>query len=87
MKKREEWEKLLEEQRGSGMSVARFCRERGISDSSFSYWRNKVREEARAGTFARVERGDMLRVELPGGKAIRVSRSDLAAVLGALCEG
>jgi hypothetical protein len=35
---RREW---LQKQRGSGLSVAGFCRENGLSVASFNFWRKK----------------------------------------------
>ena len=36
--------KLMKEQDESGISVAEFCRKRGLSDSTFSYWK-KIRNK------------------------------------------
>ena len=85
MKKREDWEKLVRDQSISGRSVAQFCRDRGLTDSAFGYWRKKFAEDV-SETFARVTTDDLVSVELPGGKLVRVNRSDLKAVLEALCE-
>ena len=83
---REEWQKVIVEQAASGQSALRFCRERGISDSALSYWRKKLTAgAAQAAGFARVETGVLIAVELPGGKTVRVGRTDLPAVLEALC--
>ena len=84
MKKGEDWEKLVREHSVSGRSVSQFCRDRGVTDSAFGYWRKKLGERE-SGTFARVATGDLVSVELPGGKLVRVNRNDLRAVLEALC--
>jgi transposase-like protein len=42
--KRECWNKLIAEQQMSRLSVAAFCRERGITETSFYYWRKRLRE-------------------------------------------
>ena len=81
----EGWKKQIAEQGSSGLSVSRFCRERGISESSFGYWRKKISLTGTSEGFARVERGGLIAVELPGGKTVRVDRCDLAAVLEVLC--
>ena len=78
-----EWRNLIAEQRSSGLSVRRFCEERGVSDSSFGYWRKKTAEVATG--FARVDSGGLIAVELPGGKTVRIGRNDLPALLEALC--
>jgi putative transposase len=42
--RRECWRKLIAEQQTSGQSVRPFCRERGITEPSFYYWRKRLRE-------------------------------------------
>ena len=41
----EEWEGILAKWHISGASQRGFCREEGISYSSFTYWRKKLSEE------------------------------------------
>lgn len=36
------WRRVLEEHRSSGLSIAKFCRERKLSEGSFYHWRNKT---------------------------------------------
>lgn len=85
---RTDWEKLIREHETSGASAAGFCRARGLSESVFGYWRQKLRSGSKQEVFARVTRTDeLVRVELPGGKVIRVSRQDLSLVVEALCVG
>jgi transposase-like protein len=38
------WRNLISEQGRSGQSVAAFCRERGLADSHFFYWKKRLRE-------------------------------------------
>ena len=40
------WRKLVAEQRNSGLSVAKFCRERHLAAGSFYAWRRKLGAEA-----------------------------------------
>jgi hypothetical protein len=40
--KREGWRKLIEEQSGSGLSIVKFCRLRGVSKQAFYSWRKKL---------------------------------------------
>ena len=42
--KREHWSKLIAEQQASGKAVRPFCRERGIGEPSFYYWRKRLRK-------------------------------------------
>ena len=38
------WRKLIAEQEASGQKVRPFCRERGIGEHSFYYWRKRLRK-------------------------------------------
>lgn len=42
--KRECWSKRIAEQQTSGQPVRPFCREHGITEPSFYYWRKRLRE-------------------------------------------
>ena len=42
--RRKSWSKLIAEQQTSGEPVRPFCRERGITEPSFYYWRKRLRE-------------------------------------------
>jgi len=42
--KPEYWRKLIAEQEGGGRKVRPFCRERGITEPSFYYWRKRLRK-------------------------------------------
>jgi hypothetical protein len=51
MKRRNEqafakWRNLISEHGRSGQSVAAFCRERGLANSHFFYWKKRLREAA-----------------------------------------
>jgi transposase-like protein len=51
---RERWRRIVKQQRSSGLSVARFCREQGLADSSLFAWKRRLAreaEEAAAPTF------------------------------------
>ncbi len=37
------WRELIERQPASGMSIAQFCREAGVSPNSFFVWRRRLR--------------------------------------------
>jgi len=38
------WSKLIAEQEAGGQKVRPFCRERGITEPSFYYWRKRLRK-------------------------------------------
>lgn len=81
-----EWKRTIVEQSKSGRSVSEFCRERKISEGSFWYWRRKLGGEKEDPTFVRIDGGELVELELPGGRTIRTRRGDLKAVLEALCD-
>ena len=94
MSKGAEWERIIEEQRGSGQSISKYCRERGISDKSISYWVKRLREgcagepEDRQRGFATVGAVAMMELVSPSGVRARVpvgtSAKDLRTVVEAL---
>src|SRR6266581_3520945 len=43
--KREEWAGRIAAQQRSGMSVKRFCKERGLTEYSFYAWRKRLQKE------------------------------------------
>ena len=46
--RREHWRALLEAQRRSGLSLAAFCRRRGVRNGTLSFWKWKLTHEAAA---------------------------------------
>jgi hypothetical protein len=44
--RREHWQALLEAQRRSGLSLAAFCRRRGVHKGTLSFWKWKLAREA-----------------------------------------
>lgn len=79
---REQWEQIVSEQAGSGLSQSAFCRREGISLASFGHWRARLRTEvARAAPFVEwtvrsaepqaLQPGEMELV-LPGGVRLRL---------------
>ena len=79
LERRRRWEQVIEDQAGSGVSVAEFCRENDLSPASFYQWRKRLRVEgsgeherfvpvtvlATAGVIVELPCGAVLR--LPGG--------------------
>jgi transposase-like protein len=43
--KRERWTRLIAEQGASGEVVRAFCRERGVGEKAFYWWRRRLRSE------------------------------------------
>ncbi len=39
----EEWRQIIDGQRFSGLTVAAYCRDRGIKDSAFYAWKRRLR--------------------------------------------
>ena len=44
---REEWRRIVDGQRPSGLTVAAYCRDRGIKDSAFYAWKRRLRSSAK----------------------------------------
>lgn len=41
----EQWQSLVDQWPGSGLSATRFCAERGIGYASFCQWRKRINDE------------------------------------------
>jgi transposase-like protein len=54
--KNDQWRERIAEHERSGMSVRRFCKERGIGDHLFFYWRKRLRNQQQPLRFALVEK-------------------------------
>ena len=52
----EDWRERIAAQERSGVSVKRFCEERGLTEQSFYFWRKRLRKQAPM-RFALVETG------------------------------
>ena len=71
------WERLIEKQRRSRLSIAEFCSQEGVSSASFYAWRRRLREadsaRPQSALFVPVElptsviAAGGVRMELPGG--------------------
>ena len=55
--KSDQWRELIAEQERSGISVRRFCKERGIGEHLLFYWRKRLRTVPQPVRFALVESG------------------------------
>jgi transposase-like protein len=54
--KNDQWRERIAEHERSGMSVRGFCKERGIADHLFFYWRKRLRNQQQPVRFALVEK-------------------------------
>jgi transposase-like protein len=52
----QQWHERMAAQERSGWSVRRFCREQGIAEHRFYYWRKRLRDQQQPMRFALVER-------------------------------
>jgi len=71
MEKLSVWQLAVKEQEGSGKSVAAFCRERGLKENSFHYWRKKLGGSA-ARKFVQVRGREPIEISLSSGVVISV---------------
>lgn len=60
-----EWQQLIDEQAGSGLSQSAFCTARGISVASFRNWKRRLAAESQA----QPESGPWLELGTLGGRA------------------
>ena len=71
------WREIVERQPESGLSVARFCEDEGVSTASFYNWRRRLAESCdERPSFVpvqvRADGGSALEIVLPGAVTIRV---------------
>jgi transposase-like protein len=45
---REEWRQIIDGQRASGLTVAAYCRDRGIKEGAFYTWKRRLRSPAKS---------------------------------------
>ena len=81
--KREYWGKLIAEQEASGQTIRAFCKERGISDHSFYFWRNRLgtSEPVQFALLKTVASAATLELILAGGEQLRIGKGVDAATL------
>ena len=95
------WRRRVQRFERSGLTVARFCRQEGISKASFYRWRNKLAQRPMQGgdqtpTFQAVRVATRIptqigtdvpvSIRLPGGVRIEVPTHNLDAVRAVLTE-
>ena len=81
--KREYWGKLIAEQEASGQTIRAFCKERGISDHSFYFWRKRLgtSEPVQFALLKTVASAATLELILAGGEQLRIGKGVDAATL------
>jgi len=86
-----EWRAVFERQRSSGQSVAAFCRQVRVPQSSFFYWRRKLEQVpgfTEVKLAAEPESASAIEVQLAVGRSLRVwpgfCRRTLLELLAAL---
>jgi transposase-like protein len=55
--KNDKWRERIAEQERCGISVKGFCKERGLAEHQFYYWRKRLRDQQQPMRFALVDRG------------------------------
>lgn len=89
----EYWRERIAAQQRSGLSVQQFCKEQGLNNPSFYYWRKRLRRQTPV-RFALIETGvapparseHCLELVLPAGERLRIGASVNAAVLRTVLE-
>jgi transposase-like protein len=81
--KREYWSKLIAEQEASSQTIRAFCRERGISDHSFYFWRKRLQksEPVQFALLKTVASTPPLELLLTNGERLRIANGVDAATL------
>jgi transposase-like protein len=63
--KNDQWRERIAEHERSGMSVQKFCKERGIREHVFFHWRKRLRKQQQPVRFALVEKGAVRQAPAP----------------------
>jgi hypothetical protein len=87
------WSKLIAEQEAGQQKIGPFCRERGIGEASFYYWRKRLRKSTPV-RFALLETAlasttgldAALELVLPNGERLRIGNQVEAATLRMVLE-
>ena len=70
----EQWAAWFDEFEAGDVTVAEFCRRKGVSANSLYQWRRKLRDSTSDTAFVSVEVAatDLVQIDLPGGATLRV---------------
>jgi len=71
MEKEQKWMRLLAEQKRSGKSVSAFCKEQGVAEGSFQYWRSRLGKKEEVSSFVRITK-ESAPIEIIVSERIRV---------------
>lgn len=91
---RKDWSKRIAEQEASGQKIRPYCRERGIGEHLFYYWRKRLRENRKV-RFALLETkatsdidetSASLELVLTSGERLRIGRQVNAETLRIVLE-
>ncbi len=93
------WRRRVRRLERSGLTIARFCRQEGISEASFYRWRNKLAQRptqggdrttafqtVRVATCIPTQTDMPVSIQLPGGARIEVPTHNLDVVRAVLAE-
>jgi len=77
-----QWQKILKDQSGSGLSIREWCRENDISHGKFYYWLRVIREESliKAGTLVVTGQTQFAEIK-PGVDVSKINNQGICAVL------
>ena len=77
-----QWQKILKDQSGSGLSIREWCRENNISHGKFYYWLRVIREETliKAGTLVVTGQAQFAEIK-PSVDVSKINNQDICAVL------
>jgi transposase-like protein len=89
----EYWRDRIAAQERSGLSVQQFCKEQGLNNPSFYYWRKRLRQQTPV-RFALIDTGGTpqhtsehcLELVLPTGERLRIGAGVEAAALRTVLE-
>jgi hypothetical protein len=88
--KREYWSKLIAEQESSGQTIRAFCKERGVADHCFYFWRKRLRlgsnETVQFALLKTVGSTSPLELLLVSGERLRIANGVDAATLRLVLE-
>jgi transposase-like protein len=86
--RREVWQKIVDNWRTSGVSVRRFCRQQGLTESAFYTWRKRLASAASADSGLTLplatEPTPFLEITLPAASGPSPAPLELALCSGAL---
>jgi transposase-like protein len=87
----EYWREMITEQKRSGISVQRFCKDRGVTEQSFYVWRKRLKKEqpmqfALVQTGPRTVQDPVMELVLRTGERLRIGTGVNVAALRLVLE-